>query len=250
MKITVKNCKLFSSFLKSINQFSGGCEFIFNPTGCEVKGINPTKTLRAFFVTNCAVGDNTFSFCMTELNKLQFSIEQNCLFSEKNTIELDYDTSKVSYKSKRGKFSLLTVDRSRMMNFITENFKVKINDTYGFKTKSSDVKKLLSSSSICSSANPNIYISKEDIDVIIEINDKSQNLCDSIALPLTQETTGEWTNAFCLPIDSFRLTTVLNSENITVSMTDRGIVHIASKVEDDKTDFFIKADMYATTLQG
>jgi len=251
-KIIIKNVKYLDRFLKSITKFVPSCKFDIDADKCSVRSQNVSA--RAFFTTNVITSESEISFCLSDLTKLYQSIKTLADFKEDDSdCVINYDGTFLRMKDIVS-FKLTTVKEDVVRDTVTSDIKTQLKPVFGFKLRNAIMNKMNSMQFMSQDSTPKVYIYKQKIkgkDVIIgEIDNKVQQLVDSISIPLSNSFFGEWETSIITDLDSFGLWNPLTADDINVSFVTNGTAKaIISLSEIKEDDVYVKAKVLSSVLK-
>ncbi len=249
-KIKIKNVDYLDKFLNSILRFVGACKFDIDSERCIVRSQN--MVARAFFTTNVMTAEEPISFCIGELQYLCKSIKTLKEFKESDdrSCVLNYNDPFIQLKD-IVKFKISTIHESKVEEWLTVDLVAELTSTCGCKLTNVMMKKL-ASMSFMADESPKVYVYKEDDKIIGEIDDRTQDLVNSISIPLSTDITGVWTTPIITDLDSFRMWNLLDAKSIDVSRVVSGkrqaILVLAEDV-NTKEDVYVKVKILGTELK-
>jgi len=251
-KIIVKNVKYLDRFLKSITQFVPSCKFDIDSDKCVVRSQN--LSARAFFTSNVIVAESEISFCLSELGKLYQSIKTLSDFKESDKeCVITYDGTFLRMKDVVS-FKLTTVKEDVVRDNITADLKTQLTPVFGFKLRNAVMNKMKTMQFMSQDTTPKVYIYKDKIgsvDTIVgEIDNKIQQLTDSIAIPLSTTFFGDWETSVITDLESFGLWNPVSADDINVSFVTNGQAKaIISLSEVKEDDVYIKTKVLSSVLK-
>jgi len=251
IKISIENIEYFDKFLHSILKFTNMCKFEIDSKKCIVRSKN--LIARSFFTSNViktdTEDDSVLSFCIGELQHLCKSIRTLKEFSTHNKATLIYDKPFIKLNDVI-KFKLSTIDESKIESTLTEDIRTELTSLYSCQISSVMMRKLASMSFMADEC-PKVYLYKENDKIMGEIDDKAQDLSNSITIPLTGKYTGDWENILITDLDSFRLWNILDSSDVNVSYEVNGPIKVILINSEDKTPdgIYVKVKMLSSVLK-
>lgn len=248
--IKIKNVDYLDKFLNSILRFVGACKFDIDSDRCIVRSKN--LVARAFFTTNVMTSEEPVSFCLGELQYLCKSIRALKEFkeTEDRSCVLDYNHPFLKLKDVV-KFKLSTIHESKVEEWMSDDIRTELTPTYGCKLTNVMMRKL-AQMSFMADESPKVYVYQQDDVIIGEIDDKTQDLGNSISIPLTSNIIGDWTGAIITDLDSFRMWNLLDADEIVVTEVVNGPIRAIMTLAEDKNvdeDIYVKVKILSTVLK-
>lgn len=247
MILNINNISVFSTFLDCISRNVPSCKFFINSQETNVYCINDSKTVRLILNTNSITSDEDVNFCFNEIVKLRQSVNLIKNVNNIDSCQLNFDNTFISYNNNI-KFKLKVIKEDIILKYISQNIKTELKYNYKFNTTSSYIKSILSNINIVNNSNSKIYFSCKDNLVIAEIDDKTNNICDSLGIPIGKLTEGVIDKVVCIPIESFKAFNTLNSDSIHVGLANNISMIIDTKITEN--DFFINLKILCSILKG
>lgn len=239
--VVIKDVQMYIDFLRSIVKFIPHCELRFRSDRCYIRGTAQSQKYIALIETNCATSAEDVDFSLKELAAFVKSVEAVHEFDkvDENLI-MKISPSFIEYQG-TSKFKIRSSKEDAVQGYSCKDaVKVPEND-FGFSLDSTNIKKLLSLSSIATSSNPLLYFYKEGNNIIGEIGDKSERLSNSIGIPISEDHYGMWTTTFSVSLESLRIFNLINADKININMTKQKVLVIDSKVNTDK--YYLRSDV-------
>jgi hypothetical protein len=232
MNLVVNNPEHFTEFLTAIIKIIPSHKFDINSDGCTIRSVNEYATVRGFFKTQSITSDSDVSFCLSDTTKLlrifQYIKDLNKPESLTSPVTLEYDNTFLRYNKNGMKFKFSTIKDQVIEKFITNDLTTQLTDVYGLNINSDIIKKILSMSSITSTEDPKLYLYKEGEVIVGEVDDKTNRLTDSIAIPISKNYFGDWNTPISIKLDIFRLFGIIHSDEIKVALTDKKVLEVNS----------------------
>ena len=249
MLLKINNIDIFLTFLDCITRnVIPSCKFIISKEKTNVFTINDSRTVRLILTTNSlTVDDSNVEFCFNEIGKLKQSITLIKNINKINKCELSFDNTYLSYDN-NVKFKLKVTKEDTIIKYITSDIKTEIKYNFIFDTNSSYIKTLLSSINIVNNSDSKIYFSCKDKLIIAEVDDKTNNICDSIGIPVGILREGVIDKVVCIPIESFKAFNTLPSDKIQVGLANS--VMFITEVNTVDNDYFINLKVLSAILKG
>jgi hypothetical protein len=247
--IVIRHPKEFLSYINSILKIVPSCKFIINQSGCTVRCVTDNTTVKAFLTINSVKSKDPIEFCLFEVQKLAKAISLICEYDEDadKGIVIKFAANKVFYNKKGLSFKFTTVREDTIERFITNPLKKELTVAYGITIDNKTISKVTGLAGISSSEKPKIYLypSAENI-ISAEVDDKTSQLTDSAGIPIAQDDKiiGKWAQPICLSLDTFRMFGAVESDNIEVCMSERGVMLINTETPS------IKMKLVSTVLKG
>jgi hypothetical protein len=247
MKITIGSVHKLDRLIGAISKLVESCEFDIDNDGCVVRSTNRVE--RAFFKTDVlktAESGESVQFCPMNLTKMRKSIQTLMDFSkEDGGHSLEYDGTFVKLNG-IVKFKFKTVKRSTIEDMITVDIKTELETYCSFKLNNVLFKKLMKMAFVSDDEeiDPKIYIYKENNAIVGEIDDKTEDLMDSISIPISTNFDGDWTVPLIITMSTFKTWNLLDAKDVLVEYVGTGsirVIRIRSSVKDD--DSFINVEI-------
>jgi len=256
MKININNVEVFSMFLSSLLKIVPSCKFIITPQGTKVKIKTESKSLRGVFQTDSITSEEQVEFCFGDLSKFFKSVSLIKDIEKLNQTELVFDEPFIRYKNKVT-FKLKTIKEERITKLV-DNIGIdkKFKTQYNIITNTEKIKKVLKCVNIVDDSDAKVYFVKTTNGMVCEIDNKCNQLSDSVGIPLCSNTnlTGEVVEVLSTTLDNFRCFGILPSENININMTTERVIVVTSAYRSPKTDsidsFYIAMKLYSSILKG
>lgn len=246
--IIVKHPKEFLSYLNSILKIVPSCKFIINQNGCTVRAAQESGTVKAFFELSTVLSEEPIEFCLLDVQKLSKAISLIVEYDSEadKGIEIKYDKGKVHYTKQGLSFKFTTVREDTVERYITNPLKRELTGSFGMKINNKIISRVNSLAGISSSEKPKLYLSCADDIISAEVDDKTNAISDMAGIPIAKadKIIGDWTQSVCLNLDTFRLYGAIDSEDIEVCMTERGVMLVNSTSDN------IKMKLVSTVLKG
>ncbi len=242
MQLKITNTELFLSFLGSILKIVPSCKFIVTPKGTKVRFKTESNGVRGLMQTNTFTANENTEFCFADLSKFFKSVSLIHKMEKKDEAELEYDNTFIRYKS-NVTFKLKTVIEERVDRFTyPQDMKVEFVNQYSFNTTTDDIKKALKCVNIIDDTDAKVYFSKSKDSLICEIDNKKNQISDSVGIPLCKEgdIQGEVAEVVATTLDIFRTFAVLPSKTINISMTKQKVIVVTSKYVNDNNYIVMK----------
>jgi len=249
-KLLIQDIIVFQDFVASIFKLIPACKFEINKDGCNVNGINDSRTVRAFFKTNSIISNEPVSFCIDDISKLNTCLNTLVSFNENASgkYELDFDNTFISCSTDI-KFKLRLIKEDVIAQYVSNSLTTTLENTFGCKINTQLMKKLCSISSINSSDNPKVYITKVDDKIFAEVDDKEVRITNSIGIPLSNDFYGSWDGqVLIIKLDMFRLWNLVNADVIDINMTNKGVLSIINQKTKDSS--FININIISSVLKN
>lgn len=230
--ISIDDNETFLSFLGAISKFVPCAEFNVTPVNTTVYSMNLDHTVRAFFTTNIAHGDECM-FALNEISKLSKSL---ALTKKTNQSQLNFDGQFLKTKG-AGSFRLKTVKRDVIERYVSKPLTANLNTVMSFKMSKSCIKSLNSASAIIATDTAKLYLTMKDGVIVGEIDDKSNPLSDSISVPLVEsaaDINGNIESLMCLKLSDFLQILAFPADSYTVNYTDKNVFSVDADIFDDK----------------
>lgn len=225
MKLKVKNVEGFAEFLSSVIKIVPSCKFCLTPSGCRISAINDNKTIRAFFATDALSADEECDFSFVELSTLLKAVKLISEVGELTESELNFDGSFISHAGKV-KFKLKVSKAEAVERFITSELKTDLQPAFSFATTSDVIRRISSLLSIAQEDSSRVYFSKNGDDVIAEMDDKTNAMANSVALPISNESDGDF-KVTAVSYANFKLFGVLDAA-VKVTYTTASVFDVKS----------------------
>jgi hypothetical protein len=148
------------------------------------------------------------------------------------------------------KFKLSTVGEISIEEFITKDIATQLTPTFGCKLSLPLMRKL-SSMSFMADDTPKVYLYQEGDTIVGEIDDKTQDLTNSIGIPLTKDIVGSWDTTIVTDLDSFRMWNLLDAKEIEMAQVTAGQIRAIMTMGQIKNEdgLFVKVKLLATVLK-
>lgn len=247
MLLNINNIEVFSTFLDCISRNVPSCKFIINSNITKVFAINDNKTIRLLTNTNSLTCEQEVSFCFGELIKLKQSINLIKNINKVNNCVIDFNNTFISYNN-NVKFKLKVIKEDIISRYISQDLKTKLQYNYKFNTTSGYIKNILNSINIINNSDSKIYFSCNDNLVIAEIDDKTNNICDSLGIPIGKLIEGSVNKVVCIPIESFKSFNTLVSDDINIGLVNDISMIVNSRYNEGDT--FIELSILCSILKG
>ncbi len=174
---------------------------------------------------------------------------------DKNELTLSFDGAFLELNDNVS-FRIRNISEDVISNTITQDIKTELKPVYGFVMEKAMGKKLSSMSfiSLDNHHDPKIYIYKKDNAIVAEVNDRTKQGIDSITIPISSKTFGEWSNPIIINFDKFKTWNLLDADSVKVCyVTDETrraqAVLSLCKLEDEKTEFYVKIKIISAILK-
>ena len=246
MKIKITDIDVFDELIKSVVKIVPDVKFVISNENVQVKVINGSQTIRAFFESDCMTVDNdeVVEICFKDILTLKKSVDLIKTVEDEDECELDFDGSFISYKNDV-KFKLKVVKPEIIEQYVTTDIKTKLKKVFSFDIESDDIKQVLQCANIVSDSDSKIYIStNENGKVIAEVDDQTNRMSNSIGIPISDDLDGTIDKPVALTIDNFQAINTLPSDDIVVRYTDKSVFDVKSSSDN------IKLYMIITTIKG
>ena len=254
--IKINNVEVFSMFLQSLLKIVPSCKFIITPSGTKVKIKTENKSLRGVFQTDSITSDEQIEFCFGDLSKFFKSVSLIKDVEKSTEVELKFDEPFIRYKGKVT-FKLKTIKEERITKLV-DNIGIdkEFQSQYIIVTNTERIKKVLKCVNIVDDSDARVYFVKTEKCLVCEIDNKTNQLSDSVGIPLCDNDalTGEVNEVLATTLDNFRCFGILPSENININMTKDRVIIVTSAYRSLKTDktksFYIAMKLYSSILKG
>jgi len=209
---------------------------------------------RAFFTTNVITSESELSFCLSDLTKLYQSIKTLSDFKEDDSnCIINYDGTFLRMKDVVS-FKLTTVKEDVVRDTVTTDIKTQLSPVFGFKLRNAIMNKMNSMQFMSQDASPKVYIYKQVVNnkevIIGEVDNKAQQLVDSISIPLSDNFFGGWETSIITDLESFGLWNPLTANDINVSFVTNGTAKAIISLSEIKEDnVYIKAKVLSSVLK-
>lgn len=226
MNININSIDTTLVFLKGIMNIADGA--IFNVTPKMTK-VSCKKALsnnnRIFIGTDAITSEETFSFALTDLNKLYrvLTLCKQIEGKESDSITLNHTGSFLTYNGV-SKFKLKLDREDILSNVTTPPLKTELIPEFSFNISKENHSMFLKFSDISTisgdtNKSPKCYVYVEDGKVYAEHDDKAEQYINSVSIPISEEYEGNLNNIICLPTESFQLFNIINADNIKITYT-------------------------------
>ena len=234
MKLKVNDIEEFCELIKAVNKIVPDAKFIVDENGCQVKVINDSQTIRAFFSSQSLESEESVEFCFKDIMNLKQSLEMISNIEDENFAELDFNGTFISYKN-NVKFKLKVVKEDIIERYITKDLKTKLEKVFKFMFELEKMKQVLQCVNIVSNSDSKVYISENNGKVIAEIDDKTNKMANSVGIPISDELDGTIESPIPLMIENFQAFTTLGvADEIEVTFTDKNVFEVRSEYESIK----------------
>lgn len=247
MLLNINNIDIFLSFLDCISRNVPSCKFIISKEKTNVYAINGSKTVRVIISTNSLTANEDIEFCFNDIIKLKQSITLIRNINKQNKCDLSFDKTYISYDN-NVKFKLKIIKEDIIIKYISSDIKTEVKYNYVFDTNSSYIKNILSNINIVNITDSKIYFSCKDKLIIAEVDDKTNNICDSIGLPIGVLKEGTLDKVVCIPIESFKAFNTLTSDKIQIGLANNITFIVEVKTVSDNN--FIDLKILCPILKG
>lgn len=254
--ITVKNVDFLHNFLKGILKFVPSCKFIINSEKCIVRAKTQESASRAFFTTNAITCDEEIEFCIGELSKFVKLINTFKDFNkDREEITLKFDGAFLILKDNVS-FKLKNIDEN-VISTLTTPIKSVLKPIFGFTLNKKLYKKLISMSfiSLDTQHDSKIYIYKNKEGMIVgEVNDRTKQGLDSVSIPLSAKTFGEWGKPIIVNFEKFKSWNLLECEDVTIFCANPNGDNVANTIitmcKLEKDDYYVKNKVVTSYLKS
>ena len=243
MKLQVNDIEVFNEMLKSIVKIVPDAQFVVNSEKVEVKVINDSQTIRAFFTSTSLTCDEDVTFCFKDVINLKKSIELIVNIEDESDCELEFNGSFISYANDV-KFKMKVVKSDIIDQYITTDISTKLKKEFSFSMEPDKIRQVIQCTNIVNDPDSKVYFSCADDNVICEIDNKTNKMANSVGIPIADDLDGEIENPIIMSVDNFQSFGVLTSDEIEITYTDKNVFEIRSEYEDS-----IQLYMIATTLK-
>ena len=255
-KIQIKDTESFLLLLSSLLRIIPSCKFIINSDGIKTRFITESKGLRGVFTSDCVVCDQAIDFCFNDLSKFFKSVSLIKNVEQVDQCEINYDGTFVTYENSV-KFKLKTSKEEIIERYIAHNdITTTFEPQYSFVTSSDSIKNVLQCINIVDDTDSRIYFLKGNTGLICEIDNKRNQMSDSIGMPVCDldKISGDILEVTQTTVDNFRAFSTLPCENINIMISKQKIIVVESKFtkqdEDDKNIANINMNLYCSVLKG
>lgn len=223
--ITINDIKECITFFTSVNKCSESCEVNIYPKVTKINAVNEGATFRAYFETETMTSDENVSFCVSDIKKLV-----KCLQTVKDSGKLQtvlmVKNGTMTHDNNGVTFKLKGVKRDVIMRYISQPMKDEPKIAFGFTLNDDMMKKMVALNSINNSAK--VYFSLKNNNVIGEIDDKADELTDSIGFPVSADYFGDWSYPMKLKLDNFRYFNLMNADSFKIGATEQKYIVVDS----------------------
>jgi hypothetical protein len=226
--ITINNIKECINFFTSVKKCGESCELNVSSDCAKINLVNEGATFRAYFHTATMTSDSDVSFCFSDISKF-IKCLQTIKDVGKNETVVTVKNGTMFHDNHQVSFKLKGVKRDVIMRYISQPMKEEPKVSFGFTLPDDMMKKMISLNSINNSAK--VYFSLKDGVVIGEIDDKGDDLTDSIGFPVSSEYFGEWSYPMKLKLDNFRSFNLMNADKFTICATEQKFIVVDSVSE-------------------
>jgi len=246
MNIKINDIEIFDELIKAVVRIVPDAQFEINAEGVNLKVINDSQTIRAFFKSDCMTSDENVTFCFKDLLNLKKSVDLIPMIEGDNECEIKFNKSFLEYKSDV-KFKLKVVKSDIIENYITKDITAELAPLFTFETETENIKQVIQCTNIVNDNDCKVYFSKSDEDkVICEIDDKTNTMANSVGIPISDDIDVDIDKPIAMSIDNFQSFAILpGADVINVCYTDKNVFEIRCNYQDS-----IELYMIATTLKA
>jgi len=246
-EICIHNISMVCDFLHSITKIVPSGRFNITNQKCSVNAYTLDKTGRMYFNTNsitAIVDDGEYiEFNFKDISNLIKSLKLINSIEQIDSVVLKFDNKSIIYKNEV-KFKLKTVEAVMLDEIYTNPITVELKSLISIDTSINQIKQVLRNLSIVCLKDDDVKVyltQKPDSNIVIaELDDRLNTYQDSIGIPIGT-TTNQINELLCVKITTFRDIGVVESDKINISYTDKKVLEITSKIEDNG---------YYTSLRG
>ena len=207
-----------------------------------------SSTIKAYFDINSVKCKEEIEFCLNDVQKLSKAMSLICEYGTdiENGIAINFSKNKIFYKKAGLTFKFTAVRDETIERFITNPLKRELEPAYGMVIDNKIISKVNSLAGISSSEKPKLYLAHTENVISAEVDDKTNTITDSAGIPIASKDkiVGDWDQPICLSLDTFRMYGAIESDNINVNMTTRGVMLVNSSSGN------IKMQLVSTVLKG
>lgn len=255
--IKINDFGLFLEAMKSSAKLVEAAKLIFSPTGLEIYGAHGIAA-RCEITTNSVESDEPFDFCIDNismLNRVLATVKEvhGDDFSE---LEIKYSKPNLHFKSKKMKMKFSTCNESTISKWVSKKVEAKMSSLFEFKTTSDFIKRMNGHSFLFTdSKSINVYLeTKDDMEnnaVFATLGNRNVELGKDITLKFGLVTFGKIPDGKSLIVDLERMNlfNCVQSDDIKVSLMDKGCLLSQTKVQGENNSFF-NINIYCTLLKG
>ena len=277
VSINVKNIKGLENFLTIVNKFAPQCLFNISKDKTEIYCKNSSEYASSRFdtITDLLTIDEKCKYdkvmlCIRDINAFKQALSIVSLVeTEKTSIVLNIEEvitpekevygRKISYKGK-SKFSLITVDRDVIENYISQAVKADIDadmvwsfyiDPFKLNILQNKTGTIVNTDSEVS-----IYFdTNEEGEVVCSLTAKKSTYNNDITIPIADKYEGSLDDVkmdICISDSSFRITNILNvtePDELKCSFNSRyNFLRFESEIKKD--DYYIKSTVITGIVKG
>ncbi len=246
MKIKVSNIDGFVVLVNTLQRMVSGAKFVVSPTGVKVNAINDNKTVRAFISSPCATSEKDVEFCFTDLLKLNKALMLVRSVGDKNECVLDC-TGAFLVHDGDASFKLKLVKAEIVEKNITQELKSELSEVFSVKTSSERMRTIVQNLSIADDDESKVYMYVKNNRMIVEIDDKTNPMTNSVSVPFASEYEGDATKVVVVSFGGFKMFNVLQSDCIRIAFTTANVFLVDTESSDGSG---IKMRMICSALKG
>lgn len=244
MKITINDIEVFDELVKAIVRIVPDAQFELTTEGVQVKVMNDSQTIRAYFKSDCMTASEDVTFCFKDLLNLKKSVNLVSNIEGETSCIMDFNKSFLAYKNDVT-FKLKVVKPDIIEQYITKDITTKLESVFNFVTEPENIRQVIQCTNIVNDSDSKVYLSETNDKVICEIDDKTNKMANSIGVPISNEIDGTIESPIAMTVENFQSFAILPVDEIFVSYTDKSVFEIKCNYENS-----IELYMISTTVKA
>jgi len=244
MIININDIEVFDELIKAVVRIVPDAQFEVDSEGVQLKVMNDSQTIRAYFKSDCMTSKEAVTFCFKDLLNLKKSVGLIAAIEDEVQCDLEFNNTFLTYKNDV-KFKLKVVKPDIIQDYITEDIKTKLKSVFSFETEPEFIKQVIQCTNIVNDNDCKVYFTQSEDKVICEIDDKMNTMANSVGIPVSDNIEGSIDKAIAMSVDNFQAFSVLPADTININYTDKNVFEVRSKFDDS-----IELYMITTTLKG
>lgn len=256
-EIIIDDFGLFVDALKTAVKLVDAAKLQFSPNGLEIYGARDIAA-RCELVTNAVHSNDTFDFCIDNINMLNrvLSTVKEVHGDDFSELDMTYSKPNLLFKSKKLKTKFSTCNESTISKWVSKKITTHMEPVFSFKTSSSLIKRINGHSFMFSDAKAiNVYLeTKDDMEanaVFATLGNKNIDIGREMTLQFGLVTDGKIPDGRNLIIDIERMNlfNCMQSDDITISLMDKNVLLSKTSLHGKNGTYF-NASIYCTLLKG
>lgn len=256
-EIQINDFNLFIDTMKAAAKVVDAAKMMFSPSGLEIYGARDVAA-RCEFTTNAVSSNDSFDFCIDNINMLNrvLTTAKEVHGDDFSELEIKYSRPNLMFKSKKFKMKYSTCNESTISKWVSKKVETKMSTVFEFKTTSDFIKRINGHSFLFTDSKAiNMYLeTKDDMEanvVFATLGNKNVDIGKEITLKFGLVTDGVIPKNKNLIIDLERMNlfNCIQSDDIKIGLMDRGCLLSQTKVQGKNGSFF-NVNIYCTLLKG